>query len=255
MAYRRRGAGRWGSPWSQLIMLFFQRARITIFAYMKSANLNTDIDTVEITLHGEQMVLHPFKAMHWPSRDTLIVSDLHLGKIHHFRNAGIFLPEPAAMDNYERLSALLMQFEPARLLILGDLFHSDYNIDWKIFSELRHTFASVQFELVIGNHDILEEDLFASNGIQVYQEVWRHGPFVFSHFPIESEEYCLCGHIHPGVRLVGLSRQSLRLPCFYFGQALGILPAFGTFTGTTLIQPEEGDRVFVVSEDQIREVH
>ena len=115
-------------------------------------------------------------------------------------------------------------------------------------------FPNIAFELVLGNHDILEENLVSKNGIEVHQELYRLGPFAFSHYPIDSVGYCLCGHIHPGVRLVGNSKQSLRLPCFYFGEHQGILPAFGTFTGTTLIRPEEGDRVFVVSEDQIREV-
>jgi len=199
-------------------------------------------------------VLHPYKAIFWMEAETLIVSDLHLGKIHHFRKAGIFVPTNAAMDNYERLSTVLLEFQPTRLLILGDLFHSTYNQDWQVFSDLRHTFSHVAFDLVLGNHDILDQDLFKKNDLGVY-DCLRADPFTFTHHPTECDGYNLAGHIHPGVRLIGESKQSLRLPCFFFGADKGLLPAFGTFTGISLIKPKSEDHVFVVSEDQIARVN
>ena len=44
--------------------------------------------------------------------------------------------------------------------------------------------------------------------------------------------YVLAGHLHPGVRLHGPGRQSVRLPCFAFGRNAALLPAFSEFTGT-----------------------
>ena len=208
----------------------------------------------KLTVAGQTMVLHPYKAVYWQEEDLLMVTDLHLGKVHHFRNAGIFVPSHAAMDNYERLSSLLLEFKPSQLLILGDLFHSDLNEDWKTFSELRHTFFDIRFDLVLGNHDILDQDLFIKNQINLYDTL-EIGPFLFTHHPCQEDEmYNIAGHIHPGVRLVGESRQSLRLPCFIFGPDAAILPAFGTFTGIGLLKPKREDRVFVVSQDEIAEV-
>lgn len=197
------------------------------------------------------MILHPYKAMYWEAERMLIVSDLHLGKIHHFRNAGIFLPRHASMDNYERLSSILMEFEPKTLLLLGDLFHSRYNHDWKFFSDLRQTFGHIQFELVMGNHDILDQTLFEKNEV-IFSEEKCAGPYLFTHIPREEAvAYNIAGHIHPGVRLVGDGRQSLRLPCFYFGKHQAILPAFGAFTGTHLVFPQPNEQVVVISEGQL----
>lgn len=111
----------------------------------------------------------------------------------------------------------------------------------------------MEFNLVIGNHDILDPLLFKKNSIEVSDQK-TIGPFLFTHHPNQASAYNLAGHIHPGVRLVDKGKQSLRLPCFFFGDRHGLLPAFGTFTGTSLIKPKIGDRVFVITEDQIAEV-
>lgn len=214
------------------------------------------LETLTLTVEGQEFELHPHRAVYWKDQETLIVSDLHLGKIHHFRRSGIYLPSHAAMDNYERLSGLLLHYEPEKLLILGDLFHSTLNTDWKVFSDLRHTFEEVEFHLVLGNHDIINPSILADNALTLHENL-KLGPFQFSHYPDKenhSTKYNLAGHIHPGVRLVGSSRQSLKLPCFYFGIRNGILPAFGTFTGIALIKPEPGSQVVVISEEQLAQV-
>ena len=214
------------------------------------------LETLTLTVEGQEFELHPHRAVYWTDEKTLIVSDLHLGKIHHFRRSGIYLPPHAAMDNYERLSGLLLHYEPVKLLILGDLFHSTLNTDWKTFSDLRHTFEEVEFHLVLGNHDIIDPSILADNALFLHESLML-GPFQFSHYPEEenhSTHYNLAGHMHPGVRLVGNSRQSLKLPCFYFGSRNGILPAFGTFTGIALIRPEPGSQVVVISEEQLAQV-
>ena len=46
-------------------------------------------------------------------------------------------------------------------------------------------------------------------------------------------------------------RQRLRLPCFYFGERSGVLPAFGAFTGLSMLRPANGDHCFVIAEDQV----
>jgi metallophosphoesterase superfamily enzyme len=62
--------------------------------------------------------------------------------------------------------------------------------------------------------------------------------------------YVLAGHLHPAYRLAG-RRDAVRLPCFWFGAKVGVLPAFGDFTGARAISPAAGDRVFVVAGDRV----
>ncbi len=205
---------------------------------------------VFLEVQGVRLTLHPDRAMFWPAKSLLILADLHLGKIQHFRNSGIYLPKIASFDNYERLSGLLLEFLPDTLMIMGDLFHSKYNQDWINFCELRNTFPDVHFKLIPGNHDILDSELFIKNDVDLYKDGMTLDHFHFSHHPIETPGlYNFAGHIHPGIRLVGEGLQSLRLPAFYFGVKQALLPSFGTFTGMSLIKPEKGDQVVVISED------
>jgi metallophosphoesterase superfamily enzyme len=78
------------------------------------------------------------------------------------------------------------------------------------------------------------------------------GNFFFSHEPPAAyTQYCFSGHIHPGVRVEGAARQSLRLPCFHIGNNNCTLPAFSRFTGLHIIKPVTGDRIFAVIENEI----
>lgn len=93
--------------------------------------------------------------------------------------------------------------------------------------------------------------------MEVFDQLFLN-PFIFTHepptFPDPSAGYILSGHVHPAVRLKGKSRQSLKLPCFYFGEKNGLLPAFGQFTGTSVIEPAPGSEVFVIVEEKVIQV-
>jgi len=207
-----------------------------------------------ITIAGEDLILHPYKAIYWPSERVLFIADLHLGKATHFRKSGIAVPSAVEDNNLDKLTALFLDFKPKRVLFLGDLFHSDYNSNWEDFGQLIAQFHMISFELVPGNHDIMVESEYEKFGIVVQPLDYQLGPFVLTHYPVdENTEGCyhLSGHVHPGVRLRGNGRQYLRLPCFYFGTHQGILPAFGAFTGYMTLKPKKSDQVFVVVDDTV----
>ena len=62
-------------------------------------------------------------------------------------------------------------------------------------------------------------------------------------------------YIYPGVRLRGQGKQYLQLPCYFFGAQTGIMPAFGSFTGLYTINPIKGDKVNVLAENEVSQVH
>lgn len=211
------------------------------------------------TVHiaGETLLLHPYRAIYWPAQHTLLVADLHIGKVGHFRKSGIPVPAMASQTNVERLERLIRHFRPKTVLFLGDLFHSDYNREWEVFAFFLARYSKVTFELLLGNHDILPADIYQQSGVAAIEEKIERGPFLFTHEPLEDYQgklYNLSGHIHPAVRLVGEGRQSMRVPCFYFAQQQGILPAFGSFTGKHTLKPKQGDRIFVPIEDQVMDM-
>jgi metallophosphoesterase superfamily enzyme len=44
-----------------------------------------------------------------------------------------------------------------------------------------------------------------------------------------------------------------RLPAFVFERRVGLLPAFGSFTGGGDVEPAPGDRSFVIADDEVLE--
>lgn len=190
--------------------------------------------------------------MYWPQKKTLILSDLHLGKTKHFTQKGIQVPEMANTNNYWRISQLLQSYEVERVLFLGDLFHSEYNSEWERFKDYLANYPSIKWILILGNHDILHPEHYKDAQLLVINKLKESGLY-FTHEPEESEidAYNICGHLHPAVRLKGKGAQSLRLPCFYFGENRGVLPAFGEFTGCMNIRPKKKDRVFVIADKEV----
>lgn len=211
---------------------------------------------MKVEIFGEWLSLFPQRAIFWEKEKMLLLADMHLGKVNHFRWSGIPVPVKANDKNIEILLDLMWKTKPGRVVCLGDMFHSHYNPEWEVFGEVVKHFATASFELVLGNHDIMSEQQYIRKGIKLYDEL-RIGNFLFTHHPLENVPenfYNLAGHIHPGVQLNGKGKQSVTLPCFHFGNCQGLLPAFGMFTGLARIEPRKEDKVFVIVENVLMEV-
>lgn len=209
---------------------------------------------MNITLGEENVELLPQKGIFLPFHQTLVLADLHFGKINHFRKSGIPVPIRANSKNYETLIFMINQKRPDRVIFLGDLFHSHYNEEWEVLGQIKKHFAACSFELVMGNHDIMSEHQYIRQEIMIHSTELYLGKFLFTHEPLTTIPpgfYNLSGHLHPGARLTGNGKQSFILPCFYFGPHQGILPAFGSFTGMATINPNKEDRIFVIANDKI----
>jgi uncharacterized protein len=209
---------------------------------------------MEIELLGEKVRLLPQKALWFEKRKTVLMADLHFGKVNHFRKAGIAVPARANDRNAENLISVLQATKPERLIFLGDLFHSYYNDDWEVIGQIRKHFLDCSFELVLGNHDILSEVQYERHNMKFYLNELQEDNLILTHEPMEDVPkglYNLCGHLHPGVNLRGAGKQSMTLPCFYFGRQQAILPAFGTFTGLARIVPKKSDRIYVIADNKI----
>ena len=204
----------------------------------------------------QDLLLLPQKAIYWQQQKALIATDVHFGKVGHFRKAGIAIPRNMEQDDLAMLSDLIFEHKPEKIFFLGDLFHSDMNSDWDWFVLWRSQFPKLQIILIKGNHDIINDKHYTDLGIILHQKLIV-GPFVMLHHPLtdaekqEEDGYVLCGHIHPGVSLVGRGRQSITLPCFAFGKHQAILPSFGKFTGKVAILSRKADRVFGVLKNKV----
>ncbi len=209
---------------------------------------------LEVSRQGERLMLLPEKALFWPGKKALLIADTHFGKITHFRKAGIAVPGTAAFENLRRFRGLLESYMPEKVYFLGDLFHSELNTEWFGLKSILNAFPRTAFYLIQGNHDILHPHSYENLNFILHTEPLKEGPLLFSHEPLPdtpSGELNVCGHIHPGVRLFGAAKQSMRLPCFFFKQNQLIMPAFGEFTGLYLMKPVPGEEVYVCTGQEV----
>ena len=211
---------------------------------------------MEIELLEQHLLLLPQKAIYWQQERALIAADVHLGKVGHFRKAGIAVPRDMEQDDLAVLSDLIHELHPEKIIFLGDLFHSDMNNDWEWFALWRRHFPKLRIVLIKGNHDIIQDRHYLELDVELHQQL-QIGPFLMLHHPLNADRlqqagaYVFCGHIHPGVSLSGRARQHITLPCFAFGQQQAILPSFGKFTGKVAIRHQETDRIFGVLKDKV----
>ena len=210
---------------------------------------------MHIEIAGQELLLLPERAVFWVEKKWLLFADVHLGKATHFRKHGAAIP--SGPGNFQRMDRLIHRWKPEKVVFLGDLFHSSKNAIWNRFSEFTKK-QPCDFILIKGNHDLLGKNDYADARLELIPSRLINSGLALCHEPDTCSDlhdhYELAGHIHPGIRLEGKGRQSLRLPCFAFGQKQGILPAFGDFTGLALIEAKPGSRYFVPVEDRVLEL-
>lgn len=220
--------------------------------------LSSEMPQREVMVAGETLIAQADGSLFWPAESTLFVADIHFGKAASFRAMGVPVPVGTTAAMLDRLSEAIRRTNCRRLVFLGDLWHAKEGRKAEIIASLqtwRESHSLVDLVLVEGNHDRRAGPLPPDLVITTVQEPLSAGPFALCHYPTEVPgAYCLAGHLHPAVALSGKGRQSMRLPCFWFGDSVGILPAFGDFTGTATIEPRAGDQVLVIADEHLHMV-
>ena len=178
---------------------------------------------ITIEIRNNQFVLHPSGGIYWKENQSWLLADIHLGKVAHFRKNGFAVPRNAEGSFYQKMGALLPLFPVKRILFLGDLFHSYLNNEWFLFENWVKKCA-LKIVLIKGNHDVISKLKFKQIGIKTYDDL-KIDKFFFTHHPKKINDcFVFSGHIHPGVRLLGKGKQTMKLPCFIFDKDQIILP-------------------------------
>jgi DNA ligase-associated metallophosphoesterase len=216
------------------------------------------IGALPVELGGERLVLLPEKAIWWPARRILLVADAHVGKAHSFRRLGVAVPRGTTGETLDRLAALIARHAAGRVVFLGDFMHAKAAHAPATLGALarwRRAQREVELTLVRGNHDRRAGDPPPALGIEVVDEPLVIGGLALAHHPRpQPAAYVLAGHLHPCCSVGGRAHDRLRLPCFHFGEKVGVLPAFGAFTGMHPIDAVAGERVFAVADDRVVEM-
>lgn len=207
-------------------------------------------------IHHQKLWLSAQRSIFWEEEKALIVSDLHFGKTGHFRKSGIAVPQTVYKEDLQRLIDLLNYFKPSQLIVVGDFFHSHANTELDWFKKWRDDFLFLKVLLVKGNHDILKDKWYEESDIEIFEKELKINSFLFTHDKCEDQEalFTFCGHIHPGIIINGLGKQSLRFPCFYFAKNHCILPAFSKFTGAVGLETSSAKSIYAIVENKLMQV-
>lgn len=219
---------------------------------------------LRIRLAGQDALLHPTGTLYLSAQQTLLVADAHFGKAVSFRKLGVPVPSGTTGETLSKLDAALADTRARQVVFLGDFLHSVRSHapgTLRVLQEWREAHADLELTLVRGNHDDRAGDPPAALRFTVVDEPLPLGPFALCHHPRPVRDaYVLAGHWHPCISVTGRAFERLRLPCFWMGddtgqlpsQAVGILPAFGSFTGMHRIEPRAGDRIFPIAGTTVR---
>ncbi|MBZ0212695.1 MAG: ligase-associated DNA damage response endonuclease PdeM, partial [Nitrospirae bacterium] len=142
--------------------------------------------SLETEIAGQHMELLPEKALYWPRERTLFVADLHLGKAAHFRAEAVPVPMGTTRENLSRLARLLKRTGAERLVILGDLWHSQQALapaTLELVHAWRTKYSSLEAVLVMGNHDAKLDAIPKAFALRVEDEGVVMGPFELRHHP------------------------------------------------------------------------
>ncbi|WP_438859044.1 ligase-associated DNA damage response endonuclease PdeM [Achromobacter spanius] len=207
-------------------------------------------DTLAIRLAGEAVLLLGQRALYWPARARLVIADLHLGKSHVFRQAGIAVPRGATQADLDRLTQLVHDTRARELWVVGDVLHgpmsqAGWRQDWEAW---RQAHAALDVAVLAGNHDRALEG--AALGMRQLGEAYVDGPFVFRHLPQPDPQgrHVIAGHVHPKTRLPGVPRD---WPAFWLRPGITVLPAFSAFTGGYAVSVEDSHALVACVEGSV----
>jgi DNA ligase-associated metallophosphoesterase len=211
--------------------------------------------TTTILAAGRPLTLLAEKAAFIAASRTLLIADAHIGKAVTFRALGVPVPRGTTSETLAALAALIATWRARRVVFLGDFLHSaraHAPATLGAVARWRREHASLELVLVRGNHDDRAGDPPAYLGMRVVDEPFELDGFALCHHPRPRRgTYVLAGHLHPCVSLGGRAFDHLRLPCFWLGDDVGVLPAFGAFTGMHPIRAGASDRVFPVADGAV----
>ena len=211
-----------------------------------------------MTAGGVRLRLLPQRAAWLPDHQVLLIADAHIGKAQSFRRLGVPVPGGTTLGTLQRLSEAVLATDAHHIVFLGDLLHAARGRAADTLTQVaawRARHAQLQLTLVRGNHDKHAGDPPADWGVQCVNEPRLLAGLALCHHPDPRPgHYVIAGHVHPAAVIHGGAHESLRLPCFHFGPAVGVLPAFGEFTGMHVMPRGPQDRVYVSTGDTVKKL-
>jgi len=190
------------------------------------------------------MWLDARRALWMPEARLLAIADLHLGYAWAHRHAGPLMPITARDTTAERLCALVDDYKPERVVLLGDIVHRAVPVKpvkEALLAVLDCLPPQLTVTTIAGNHDrdiqhLLRADSrfapvthYAANGCVFVHGDARSAAVAEADIKalrIKRGCWVVIGHEHPSVTLGDGAATWEKYPCFLVCDGLLVLPAF-----------------------------
>ncbi len=171
------------------------------------------------------------------------------------------LPISAPDDTIDRLAALVSEYHPTQLVLLGDIVHRALPLP-AIRSQLESLAArlsSVTIRWIAGNHDrrlgsllpecglsavVLEPELSLPPHLLMHGDETDPAAAAGSLARLGPGGSLIMGHEHPAIHLHDRVTTSVKCPCFLAASRVLILPAFSTWAAGSNIRSSQFLSVF-----------
>lgn len=192
---------------------------------------------------ADGMIADARRALWLPAERVLAVADLHLGYAWAHRANGQLLPVTPVEDTGGRLLALVREYRPPRLVVLGDVIHRAIQaaIVERVLGQLLGELSGLtEVVLIRGNHDGRLDSLVknAGHALELRDEL-RVGRLRLVHGdqPVEiaGDTCVVMGHEHPSIRMDDGVATSVKCPCFLVGDRVVVLPAFSSWAAGSAV--------------------
>jgi uncharacterized protein len=204
---------------------------------------------------AENVLLDSRLALFHEEQRWLAVADLHFGFELSQRMAGNLFPLWGMQSIEARLRELLRDYQPSKLILLGDLVH-DKNGAHEFFSLITRLQEQCDIILIGGNHD-------AAINRQSLNREWPRFDIVdsfaterfqFHHGNCERKRNgCIqiIGHFHPAATLRDGAGLWLKFPALVQEPNCWILPAFSPWAAGTEWEERERTRTWLCTPHRI----
>ena len=192
------------------------------------------MESIKKNIKGQKFVFDRSGSIFLEKLNTLIFSDLHLGKSLSFADHGNFIPPFDLDETIFNLKNIMEKYKPKRLISLGDSFHENESIQKmkrKYVNTINNLLHKIDITWIEGNHDsnLLFKDKIQGN----FKSSYKLKNFKFVHSKSEIDEvntFEFSGHYHPKITLK-FNGLNYSYKCFILTDSFCILPSFGTYTG------------------------
>ena len=171
--------------------------------------------------------------------DTLIISDIHIGKEEELKHQGFLIPKDEFSDIKKKMKRILDATNPDHVIINGDLKHNFGRFtyqEWKKVSEFLGLIRDGRnVSVVKGNHDVIlkkavEKQQLTLEDHKVVDDIYiTHGDTIPDDEAFQEANTVIIGHVHPAIS-IGDGVRSEKYECFlkaeYEDKTLLCTPSF-----------------------------